>query len=105
VVFKVFVELFTIEPRPVTGMVIEPRPVKPAPDPAQQIAARAITSHAIVPKVADDPDLEPEDGPTQADILLEAIVITARREPQTPATWGALRDLIRRFSNECGLDF
>jgi hypothetical protein len=62
-------------------LVIEPRPVKPAlpaPDPAQQIAARAITTHAIVPTVADDPGLEPQDGSTQADILLEAIVQVAR---------------------------
>jgi hypothetical protein len=35
--------LFDIEPRPITGWVIE-RPVKHAPNPAQQIAAQAISN-------------------------------------------------------------
>jgi hypothetical protein len=93
-----------IAPRPVTGMAIQPRPVKPAPHPAQRIAAHAITTHAVAPVITDDPDLEPDDGPSRADILLEAIVITARKQ-QTPATRGALRNLIAKFGCECGLGF
>jgi hypothetical protein len=87
-VFNFFVELFTIEPRPITGMEeIEPRPVK-AREPRE-----------IAPKGSVE-----QDGPTQADILLEAIVLVARK-PQTPATRAALRSLIARFSCEFGLDF
>jgi hypothetical protein len=92
VVFNFFVEripLLTIAPRPITGMAIQPRPVKPAPHPAQRIAQAAILSRATAPVTTPDPDLEPEDGPSRADILLEAIVITARKQ-QTPATKGAL---------------
>jgi hypothetical protein len=104
VVCKVFVDLFTIEPRPVTSLAIEPRPVKHAPKPAQQIAARAIVAHTVAPTVKDDPDASPDDGPSQADILLEAIVLVARK-PQTVVTRAAMRNLIAKFSCECGLDF
>jgi hypothetical protein len=63
---------------------IEPRPVKP-----REIAPKGTVE---------------QDGPTQADILLQAITLIARK-PQTPATKGALRNLIAKFSCECGLDF
>jgi len=45
------------------------------------------------------------EGPTQSEILLTAVTIVARREPQTEVTRGAMRDLIRRHSVECGLGF
>jgi hypothetical protein len=45
-----------------------------------------------------------KDGITEADRLLTAIVLVARKE-QTPSTKGALRNLIAKFSCECGLDF
>jgi hypothetical protein len=83
------VSLFdTIEPRPVSVPIeIQPRPVK-------HRGPREIAPKGIVE----------QDGPTQADILLEAIVLVARK-PQTVATRGALRNLIARFSCECGLGF
>lgn len=59
-------------------------------------------THAVVPITTDDPNLEPEDGPTQSDVLLQAIVIVARKEPPNKA---ALRNLIAKFSCEYGLDF
>jgi hypothetical protein len=40
----------------------------------------------------------------ESDILLQAIVITARKE-QTRVTKGALRDLVRRFAHQYSLDF
>jgi hypothetical protein len=98
------IPLLTIAPRPITGLVIEPRPVKPAPYPAQRIAQAAIVTQVVAPVTTDDPDLDVHDGPTQSDVLLAAIVIVARKE-QTPATRGALRNLIAKFSCECGLDF
>ena len=61
-------------------MVIQPRPVKPAephPGAAQRIAQAAIVTQAVAPVIR-DPDIKTEDGPSRADILLEAIVITAR---------------------------
>jgi hypothetical protein len=45
-----------------------------------------------------------QDGPTQSEILLQAIVLEARKE-QTPVTKAAMRNLIAKFSCECGLDF
>ncbi len=66
---------------------IKPRPVKArAP---QEIAPKGVVER---------------DGPTQADVLLEAIVLVARK-PQTAATRGTLRNLIAKFSCECGLGF
>jgi hypothetical protein len=44
------------------------------------------------------------DGPSRDEILLQAIVLVARKE-QTPATRGALRKLIAKFSCEHGLGF
>jgi hypothetical protein len=43
-----------------------------------------------------------QDGITEADRLLGAIVLVARREPPNRA---ALRFLIAKFNNECGLGF
>jgi hypothetical protein len=43
-------------------------------------------------------------GPTRDEILLQAIVLEARKE-QTPATMAAMRSLIAKFSCECGLGF
>jgi hypothetical protein len=97
VIDNFFVELFPIEPR----YTEEIRP-RPRPDPAQQIATRAILTHAVAQIAKDNPDADPHDGPTQGDILLRAIVLVARREPQTPVTRGALRNLIAKFSCECG---
>jgi hypothetical protein len=85
--------------------IAAPAPAKPRPDRAWQIAARAILTHAVAPIVKDNPDADPRDGPTQSDILLQAITIVARREPQTAATRAAMRSLIVRFSRECALDF
>ena len=70
-------ELEIIQPRPLTP--IQPRPLAPK---GQQ----------------------EQDGPTQADVLLQAIVVTAGK-PQTVATKTALRVLISRFNCEYGLDF
>ena len=79
------VSLFDIEPRPVfTTEEIQPRPLKP---------------REIAPKGTIE-----QNGPTEAGRLLAAIVLLARKE-QTPATKGALRNLIAKFSCECGLGF
>ncbi len=79
------VSLFDIEPRPVSGVEeIEPRPLKP-----REIGAKGTVE---------------QNGITEADRLLAAIVILARKE-QTPATKGELRNLIAKFSCECGLEF
>jgi hypothetical protein len=84
------VSLYDIEPRPISVMEeIQPRPVKSAPNLVRQIAPKGNVE---------------QDGPTQADILLEAIVLVARK-PQTVATRSALRSLIAKFSCEYGLDF
>lgn len=112
-----FVEPFNIEPRPLEAEIL-PRPISPIPtpitspalpkpraDPPQQIAARAIATQAVAPAVTVDPDANVHDGPTESDVLLEAIRIVAKREPQTVATRGALRNLIAKFSCEYGLDF
>jgi len=45
-----------------------------------------------------------KDGPTRDEILLQAIVLEARKE-QTPVTTAAMRSLIAKFSSECGLGF
>ncbi len=77
--------LNAIEPRPLFDVEdIQPRPLKP-----RQIAPRGVAE---------------KDGITEADRLLTAIVLVARKE-QTPATKGALRNLIAKFSCEYGLDF
>jgi hypothetical protein len=74
-----------ILPRPITGWAIEPRPVK------------SREQREIAPKGTVE-----QDGPTQADILLQAIVLVARRDPPNHA---ALRTLCVRFSREHALDF
>jgi hypothetical protein len=74
----------TIEPRPVSSVEIAPRLLKP---------------REVAPKGAKE-----QDGITEADRLLAAIVLVTRKE-QTPATKGALRNLIAKFSCECGLGF
>lgn len=82
---------------------IQPRPISPTLDP--------FTPEIIFPELP-QPQPDPimpkgskqQNGITEADRLLAAIVLLARRE-QTPATRGALRNLIAKFSCECGLDF
>jgi hypothetical protein len=56
---------------------IEPRPIKPAFDAAQQIATRAITSHAVAPVIVDRPLV----GHKKSEVLLQAIRIVAKKEP------------------------
>jgi len=96
-----------IEPRlePIPASIIVPEASIPAPDPAAEIAQIAIIAqekaHAPVIRVGVH---SAKDGPTQSDVLLQAIVITARRE-QTPTTRAALRNLIAKFSHAYGLDF
>jgi hypothetical protein len=81
----------SIEPRPVSyDEEIRPRPIEPVAAPA---------TREIAPKGTIE-----QNGITEADRLLAAIVLVARKE-QTPATKGALRKLIAKFSCECGLDF
>jgi hypothetical protein len=60
----------------------------------QRIAQAAIVTQAVAPVIR-DPDIKTEDGPSRADILLEAIVITARKQ-QTVATRAAMRSLIAK---------
>jgi hypothetical protein len=92
--------------------LIQPRPEpKPLPDPtpeplqkAEQIAQAAILPRKYLRPLPPEPDAKC-DGPTQEEILLSALTIVARREPQTVATRGAMRDLIRRHSIEHGLGF
>jgi hypothetical protein len=73
---------FIIEPRPVTVLIPSPKPL--------QTSIKGTVE---------------QDGPTRDEILLTALTIVARKEPQTVATRGAMRDLIRRHSVECGLGF
>ena len=86
-----FADTCEIKPRPVEE--ISPLPEPPSlpivsPEP-REIAPRGIPE---------------KDGPTQSELLLQAIVLEARKE-QTEVTRGAIRDLIRRHSVECGLGF
>jgi hypothetical protein len=88
------VESFTIEPRPVDEE-IRPRPIyETAPTPITSPKPREIAPRGTIEK----------NGITEADRLLAEIVLVARKE-QTPATKGALRSLIAKFSSEYGLDF
>ena len=84
------------------NLEIKPRPLEtpilPAPEP-------------IAPPVQPSPPLPTSirgplerDGPTQGEILLQAIVLEARKE-QTPVTTAAMRTLIAKFTRECGLGF
>jgi hypothetical protein len=88
-----------IEPRPVfAAEEISPRPIESIPAPV--IAApTAPEPREIAPKGTIE-----RNGITEADRLLTAIVILARKE-QTPTTKGALRNLIAKFSCERGLGF
>jgi hypothetical protein len=80
-----------IKPRPVSSTEeISPRSIEPVAAPApREIAAKGTIE---------------QNGITEADRLLAAIVLVARKE-QTLATKGALRNLIAKFSCEYGLDF
>jgi hypothetical protein len=103
----------SIEPRPVFDLplpestppvIVPPASPEPLPDTSQRIAQTAIVAHKFLRPVASEPDAK-LDGPTRDEILLTALTIVARKEPQTVATRGAMRDLIRRHSVECGLGF
>ena len=90
-----FVELFndSIEPRPPEEIL--PRPINESiPTPITSSEPREIAPKGTIE----------QNGITEADRLLGAIVVVARKE-QTPATKGALRNLIARFSCEYGLGF
>jgi hypothetical protein len=84
-----------IEPRPLFSEPILPRPIEPpsapviVPPEAHEIAPRGIPE---------------KDGPSRDEILLQAIVLEARKE-QMPVTTAAMRSLIAKFSSECGLGF
>jgi hypothetical protein len=91
----------TRETFPFDDIEIKPRPLFPTPAP-EPIAppVQLPEPRAIAPKGTREVD-----GPTRDQILLTALTIVARREPQTVATRGAMRELIRRHSVECGLGF
>jgi hypothetical protein len=99
VIFIFFVGLFPeeITPRPLEAEIL-PRPINQP------------TLTPIMPPEPPEPRIDPimpkgskqQNGVTEADRLLGAIVLVARREPPNR---GALRFLIRKFSNECGLGF
>jgi hypothetical protein len=78
-----------IEPRPLEEEIL-PRPINQSiPTPITSPEPREIAPKRVAEK----------DGITEADRLLGAIVLVARKE-QTPATKGALRNLIAKFSCE-----
>jgi hypothetical protein len=85
---------------PLDDSPIEPRPLFPtlAPEPV------APPVRLPEPRPMSIKGTVEQDGPTRDEILLQAIVLEARRK-QTPATKGALRNLIAKFSCECGLGF
>ena len=90
------VELFLeeIEPRPLEATIL-PRPInQPIPTPITRPELREMAPRGTIE----------QNGITEADRLLAVIVLVARKE-QTPATKGALRKLIARFSSEYSLDF
>ena len=84
-----FVDFLT-QPRPLSSEVetIRPRPIA-APE-SRQIAAKG---------------KQEQEGMNESDRLLQAIVVLARREPQTTARRMALRQLIVKCSREISLDF
>jgi len=107
-----FPELY-IQPRPVFDLplpestppeIVPPASSEPLPDTSQRVAQTAIVAHRFLRPLVPEPDAK-LDGPTRDEILLTALTIVARKEPQTVATRGAMRDLIRRHSIECGLGF
>jgi hypothetical protein len=83
-----------IEPRPLEAEIL-PRPINESiPTPITSPEPREIAPKGTIE----------QNGIREADRLLTAIVIVARKD-QTPATRGALRNLIAKFSCEYGLDF
>jgi hypothetical protein len=85
---------------PADDIEIKPRPLE-APIPPLPESTPAV----IVPPVPRDiapKGVAEQDGCTEADRLLGAIVLVARREHQNK---GALRNLITKFSSEYSLDF
>ena len=90
-------ESFNIEPRPLfCADEILPRPINESiPTPITSPKPREIAPKGTIE----------QNGVTEADRLLAAITIVARREPQTPVTRAAMRNLIAKFSSEHGLDF
>jgi hypothetical protein len=99
VLFIFFVELFSIEPRSLEAEIL-PRPINESiPTPITSPEPPEPRIDPIMPKGS-----KQHDGITEADRLLAAIVLVARKE-QTAATRGALRNLIAKFSFECGLGF
>jgi hypothetical protein len=90
-----------IKPRPIEPVndpVTNPVIVVPVPEPVAP-PVRLPEPRAIAPR-----GIREGDGATRGEILLQAIVLEARKE-QTPVTKGALRNLIAKFSCEYGLDF
>jgi hypothetical protein len=93
-IFIFFVALFQedIEPRPLEAEILPRSITEFTPAPITSPEPRAIAPKGTIE----------QNGITEADRLLAAIVLVARKE-QTPATKGALRNLIAKFSCECGL--
>jgi hypothetical protein len=93
-----------IEPRPEP----EPKTQAPNPEPEPMQKAIAITHPVNVAIPASTPreiaakGFSECDGISEADRLLQSIVLLARKEPPNK---GALRFMIARFSNEHGLGF
>jgi hypothetical protein len=85
---------------------IEPRPVPlPEPEPqAEVVIPEPVPVRPAEPQQSSIKGVVEKDGPTRDQILLQAIVLEARKE-QTPVTMAAMRSLIAKFSSECGLGF
>jgi hypothetical protein len=83
---------------PLDDSPIEPRPLFPtsAPEPVAPPVQPA-TPREIAPRGTVE-----RDGPTQSEILLQAIITASRKETPNRA---ALRTLCVRFSREFALDF
>jgi hypothetical protein len=90
----------TCETFPFDDSPIEPRPLFPtaAPEP---VAPPVVLPE---PREIAPRGIPEKDGPTQSEILLQAIVLEARKE-QTPVTTAAMRNLIAKFASEFSLDF
>jgi hypothetical protein len=90
----------TRERFPFDDSPIEPRPLfpTPAPEPVK------LPVQPSPPPPSSIKGIPEKDGATQSEILLQAIVLEARKE-QTPVTTAAMRSLIAKFSCECGLGF
>ncbi|MGA8150352.1 MAG: hypothetical protein WB952_05340 [Terriglobales bacterium] len=70
----------------------------------EPILPRPIVPIEPRPLYSAEKGMHEQDGFTQADVLLKAIVLEARK-PETLQTRSALRALILRFNCEHGLDF